>query len=54
MSIFYVITGLLLLVLGGEFLVKSSIGLSLKFNISKMVIGMTVVSFATSAPELIS
>ena len=53
MSIFYVITGLLLLVLGGEFLVKSSIGLSLKFNISKMVIGMTVVSFATSAPELL-
>lgn len=53
MSIFYVIAGLLLLVLGGELLVKSSIGLSLKFNISKMVIGMTVVSFATSAPELL-
>ena len=53
MSIFYVITGLLLLVLGGELLVKSAIGLSLKFNISKMVIGMTVVSFATSVPELL-
>ena len=53
MSIAYVIVGLLLLVLGGEFLVRSSIGLSFKLNISKMIIGMTVVSFATSAPELL-
>lgn len=53
MSITYVIIGLLLLVLGGEFLVRSSIGLSFKLKISKMVIGMTVVSFATSAPELL-
>ena len=41
------------MVLGGEFLVRSSIGLSFKLNISKMIIGMTVVSFATSAPELL-
>jgi len=53
MSIFFVIAGLILLVIGGDFLVKASVGLSLKFNISKMVIGMTVVSFATSAPELL-
>lgn len=53
MSIFYVIVGLLLLVLGGEFLVRASISLSLKLQISKMVIGMTVVSFATSLPELL-
>lgn len=53
MSIFFVIAGLVLLVVGGDFLVKASVGLSLKFNISKMVIGMTVVSFATSAPELL-
>lgn len=53
MSIAYIIIGLLLLVLGGEFLVRSSVGLSFKLNISKMVIGMTVVSFATSAPELL-
>ncbi|MFT6959935.1 MAG: cation:H+ antiporter [Polaribacter sp.] len=45
--------GLVLLVIGGEFLVRSSIGLSFKLHISKMVIGMTVVSFATSAPELL-
>lgn len=53
MSIFYVIIGLILLVFGGDFLVRSSIGLSFKLHISKMVIGMTVVSFATSLPELL-
>lgn len=53
MSILYVVVGLILLVLGGEFLVRSSVGLSFKLNLSKMVIGMTVVSFATSAPELL-
>ncbi|AUC16845.1 hypothetical protein BTO06_17590 [Tenacibaculum sp. SZ-18] len=53
MSIVYIILGLFLLVVGGEFLVRSSVGLSFKLNLSKMVIGMTVVSFATSAPELL-
>ena len=53
MSIVWVVLGFALLVIGGEFLVRSSVALSFKFNISKMVIGMTVVSFATSAPELL-
>lgn len=53
MDIFLVIIGFILLVVGGEFLVRSSVALSLKFNISKMIIGLTVVSFATSAPELL-
>ncbi len=53
MSYVFLISGLLLLVIGGEFLVRSSVGLSLKLNLSKMIIGLTVVSFATSAPELI-
>lgn len=53
MSIIWVVLGFTLLVIGGEFLVRSSVALSFKFNISKMVIGMTVVSFATSAPELL-
>ncbi|WP_417289792.1 calcium/sodium antiporter [Corallibacter sp.] len=53
MSVLWVILGLILLVVGGEFLVRSSVALSFKFNISKLVIGMTVVSFATSAPELL-
>ncbi|MFD0964113.1 calcium/sodium antiporter [Pseudofulvibacter geojedonensis] len=52
-SVLYLLGGLVLLVIGGDYLVKSSVGLSFKLNISKMVIGMTVVSFATSAPELL-
>ena len=53
MSIVYLFLGLTLLVVGGEFLVRAAVGLSFKLNLSKMVIGLTVVSFATSAPELI-
>lgn len=53
MSIVYIVGGLLLLVLGGNWLLKAAVGLSLKLDIPKIVIGMTVVSFATSAPELI-
>jgi len=53
MSIFLVIAGFALLVVGGDFLVRASVGLSFRLKISKLVIGMTVVSFATSAPELL-
>lgn len=53
MSVFLVIAGLALLVVGGDFLVRASVALSFRLKISKLVIGMTVVSFATSAPELL-
>ena len=53
LNIVYIVVGLGLLVLGGEFLVRSSVALSFKFKLSKMVIGLTIVSFATSAPELL-
>jgi cation:H+ antiporter len=53
MSIIWVLLGFGLLVIGGEFLVRSSVALSFKLKLSKLVIGMTVVSFATSAPELL-
>ncbi|WP_179348167.1 calcium/sodium antiporter [Winogradskyella pacifica] len=53
MSVLMVVAGLALLVIGGDFLVKASVGLSFKLKLSKLVIGMTVVSFATSAPELL-
>ena len=53
MSIPFLIFGFVLLVIGGDFLVRASVALSLKLNFSKLVIGMTVVSFATSAPELL-
>ena len=45
--------GLFLLIIGSNYLLKYSVELSLKYNISKVVIGLTVVSFATSAPELL-
>ena len=53
MDYIFVFLGLVLLVVGGEFLVRSSVALSFKLHLSKMVIGLTVVSFATSAPELL-
>ena len=45
--------GVLLLLIGGDFLVKSSVALASKLNVSPFLIGVTVVSFGTSAPELI-
>ena len=53
MNLVLIFLGFFLLVIGGEFVVRASVALSLRFNISKFVIGMTVVSFATSLPELI-
>jgi len=52
-DIFYLIIGLLALILGGEFLVKGAVALAVRMRVSMVVIGLTVVSFATSAPELI-
>ncbi len=48
-----ILFGIILLSHGGDILTKSSVDLSLKFSVPKIIIGMTVVSFATSAPELI-
>jgi cation:H+ antiporter len=53
MSVLYIFLGLILLVVGGEFLVRSSVALSFRLKLSRMVIGLTVVSFATSMPELL-
>jgi len=53
MDVLFMILGFVLLVVGGEYLVRASVGLSFKLNLSKMVIGLTVVSFATSVPELL-
>ena len=47
-----IVLGLFLLAMGGELLVKGSVSLALRLKISTLVVGMTVVSFATSAPEL--
>ena len=48
-----ILFGIILLSHGGDLLTKSSVDISLKFSVPKIIIGMTIVSFATSAPELI-
>jgi cation:H+ antiporter len=53
MNIVLMLVGFVLLVIGGNWLLKSAVGFSLRLNIPKIIIGMTIVSFATSAPELI-
>ena len=53
MSFFLILLGFILLILGGNWLLKSAVSISLGLKIPKIIIGMTVVSFATSAPELI-
>ncbi len=53
MNFLLIIVGFSLLILGGNSLLKSAVSISLRLRIPKIIIGMTVVSFATSAPELI-
>ena len=53
MNLLFIVIGLVLLIVGGNWLLKAAVGFSLRLQIPKIVIGMTVVSFATSAPELI-
>jgi cation:H+ antiporter len=53
MNYLFILLGFVILILGGNSLLKSAVSLSLRLKIPKIVIGMTVVSFATSMPELI-
>lgn len=47
------IVGLLFLIKGGNYLVDGGASIAKRFNISNIVIGLTIVAFGTSAPELI-
>ncbi len=47
-----VLLGLVLLVAGGESLVKGAAALAARFGLSSLVVGLTIVALATSAPEL--
>ena len=51
--IFSLVAGLLLLIASGNFLVKHAVLLAKEMHISPLVIGLTIVAFGTSAPELI-
>lgn len=51
-AIAFLILGVVLLVIGAEFLVRGASRLSAMFSVSPLVIGLTIVAFGTSAPEL--
>ena len=44
--------GLVLLYVGGEALVRGASAIGVRFGMSPMIVGLTIVAFATSAPEL--
>lgn len=52
LTIVWLIVGLVLLVYGADWLVKGASRLAISFGISALVVGLTVVAFGTSAPEL--
>lgn len=52
-SIFLVIVGFISLILGANWLVDGASALAKKYNVSDLVIGLTIVAFGTSAPELV-
>ncbi len=53
MDLAFVALGLALLVGGGDQLVRGAVNLSLRLGLSPLVVGLTVVAFGTSAPELL-
>ena len=48
-----IVVGFVLLILGANFLVDGAVGFAKRFNVSNLIIGLTVVAFGTSAPELV-
>ncbi len=50
----FLVSGLLLLVLGGEVLVRGAVSIAQTFKVSPLVIGLTLVGFGTSTPELVT
>ena len=53
MAWFFVVLGLVTLLLAGDFLVRAAVNLALRLGISTLVVSLTVVAFGTSAPELL-
>ncbi|PVB60293.1 calcium/sodium antiporter [Labrenzia sp. 011] len=45
--------GLVVLIIAGDVLVRGSVGIALRLGIPNLVIGLTIVAFGTSAPELV-
>ncbi|NVJ69135.1 MAG: calcium/sodium antiporter [Alphaproteobacteria bacterium] len=53
MAYIQVVAGLVLLVVAGDYLVRGSVSLARRAGVSKLIIGLTIVAFGTSAPELV-
>ncbi|GAB5352390.1 calcium/sodium antiporter [Qipengyuania sp. 483] len=53
-AIILVVVGLVLLVAGGELLVRGAVGLAEKAGVSALIIGLVIVGFGTSMPELVT
>lgn len=53
-DIAFLAAGFVLLLVGGEYLVRGAVSIARRFGISPMVIGLTLVGFGTSAPELVA
>lgn len=53
LSLLYLIFGLVLLFAGGEGLVRGSARLAVRLGLTPLMVGLTVVAFGTSAPELV-
>jgi len=54
MDLLLLVAGLVLLIAGGEALVRGAVGLARRFEVSPMIIGLTLVGFGTSTPELLT
>ncbi|WBU60663.1 calcium/sodium antiporter [Paracoccus albus] len=52
-DLLFIVAGLALLVVGGDFLVRGAVALALRLGIAPVIVGLTVLAFGTSAPELI-
>ena len=52
LSVILTVVGLILLCFGGNWLVSGGVAIAKKFRISNLVIGMTIVAYGTSTPEL--
>ena len=53
MEFVLIVVGLVILVLGGDSLVRGASALALRFKVPPMLVGMTVVALGTSAPEMV-
>jgi len=52
-TVVLLLIGLIVLIVGGDYLVRGSSSIALRLHLSPLVVGLTIVSFGTSAPELL-